>query len=271
MKTAPTQSTPRGVAADLLDEVERDAGVLSPTTVRAYVVVPWIAAVLFAATALYRPVFRLLMKEDRVLEWAQFALFVLAAAGALQLAKLLYRHDRRALAVAWAGFAIGCAVIAGEEIAWGQRVLGLDTPDSLSEINHQEQITAHNIVGVQEIFNLVFAGAALYGAVTAVAFRWRKRVEPGSVVDLLVPPLFLGSLFVLVFGYKLARFVAFHEARFIVVKYGEYVELCLALAFASFAWFGVRRLRLSLGGPVGPTGRRWWVTARPSSSSPRAR
>ena len=34
---------------------------------------------------------------------------------------------------------------AGEEISWGQRILGFETPESLSEVNRQEEFNLHNL------------------------------------------------------------------------------------------------------------------------------
>jgi hypothetical protein len=34
---------------------------------------------------------------------------------------------------------------AGEEISWGQRILGFQTPESLSEVNRQEEFNLHNL------------------------------------------------------------------------------------------------------------------------------
>ena len=34
---------------------------------------------------------------------------------------------------------------AGEEISWGQRVFGLDTPDSIAETNKQGELNFHNL------------------------------------------------------------------------------------------------------------------------------
>jgi hypothetical protein len=206
-----------------------------------------------AATALYRPVFRLLTKEDRILEWAQFATLIAAAVVIGKVAAHLRREGRLPLAVLWAAFAVGCVVIAGEEIAWGQRILGLETPPALDEVNHQGQITAHNIRGVQDAINLVFTAAGLYGSLVAGALRWRARGAPSTTVQLLTPPLFLGSLFLIVAGYKAARLLVLHEARFIVVKYGEYVELCMAVGFLAFGWYTLRwlRERTAAGEPVG--------------------
>jgi hypothetical protein len=47
-------------------------------------------------------------------------------------------------------------VCAGEEISWGQRLLGLETPDSLSMINVQNEINLHNIGSISVFSNLFF-------------------------------------------------------------------------------------------------------------------
>jgi hypothetical protein len=89
--------------------------------------------------------------------------------------------------------------------------------------------------------------------VVAGVLRWRARGAPSTTVRLLTPPLFLGSLFLIVAGYKAARLLFLHEARFIVVKYGEYVELCLAIGFLAFGWYTLRwlRERAAAGEPLG--------------------
>lgn len=47
----------------------------------------------------------------------------------------------------------------GEEISWGQRIFGLETPDYLREINAQDEITLHNIVvGGKQLTKTVFGG-----------------------------------------------------------------------------------------------------------------
>lgn len=244
----------RGTGGELLAAVDLDARTLgvAPNTVRRFLVVPWIGAALVAATALYRPLFRLLTKEDRVLEWLQFTVLVLAAVIIAKVALHLRREEKLPLALVWGLFAVGCVVIAGEEIAWGQRILGLETPPALDEINHQGQITVHNIRRVQDAINLVFTAAGIYGSVVAGYLRWRARGAPSTTVRLLTPPIFLGSLFLIVAGYKAARLLFLHEARFIVVKYGEYVELCMAVGFLAFGWYTLRwlRERAAAGEPV---------------------
>ena len=238
-----TASQHRGAA--LLAAVDEDAALLGvpPRTVRRFLVWPWVAAAVAAATALHRPVFRFLMREDSVFEWTQVVLMALAMVFAAKVALELHRAGKLPVAALWIVFAAGCFVIAGEEIAWGQRLLDLTPPEALNRVNHQQELTGHNIRGVQDIINLIFVCAGIYGTAVAAWFRLRPPRRPSPMAQLLTPPLFLGSLFLIVAGYKAARLLFFHEARYLVVKYGEFVELCLAVAFFAFAWYTLRRLR----------------------------
>ena len=229
----------------LLAAVDEDAALLgvSPRTVRRFLVWPWFVAVAVAATALHRPVFRFLVREDSAFEWTQVVLMFLAVVLAAKVALRLYRAGKLPAAALWLAFAVGCFIIAGEEIAWGQRLLHLSPPEALNRVNHQKELTAHNIRGVQDTINLIFVCAGIYGTAVSAWFRLRAKRVPSAMVPLLTPPLFLGSLFMIVAGYKAARLLFFHEARYLVVKYGEFVELCLAVAFFAFAWYTLRRLR----------------------------
>jgi len=48
----------------------------------------------------------------------------------------------------YGGFALLFFVIAGEEISWGQRILGIETPESFAAHNVQQEINLHNIEGI---------------------------------------------------------------------------------------------------------------------------
>ena len=98
--------------------------------------------------------------------------------------------------------AVGAFVVAGEEISWGQRILGLTTPDALNDINHQGETNIHNISSLQRVFNLGELLVGLYGFAIPVlwasrAARHRLRLDRLRLDALLIPPLCLGSLFFL--------------------------------------------------------------------------
>ena len=42
-----------------------------------------------------------------------------------------------------------CFFTGMEEISWGQRILGIETPEPLKELNYQEEITLHNLIDAQ--------------------------------------------------------------------------------------------------------------------------
>jgi hypothetical protein len=71
---------------------------------------------------------------------------------------------------------------AGEEISWGQRILGFQTPESLAEVNTQDEFNAHNLATWQnsgfldanrlfDVFWFVFAVAIPLLAMLAPSFR----------------------------------------------------------------------------------------------------
>ncbi len=207
-------------------------------------VLPVIGAIGVAATVVNRPLYRWITREDGPLEWAQFSADIAAVVGATLVTVLLYRRGLRWPVVLWAIFALSQVFIAGEEISWGQRVLGHATPEPLRELNHQEETNIHNIRPIQDSINVVFMLVGAYGSVGVLALRSRiRRADRPAWFDLFVPPLALFSLFGLVFAYKLSRLMLFQSPRFVVVKYGEYFELCTGVALAAFAWLSYRRLR----------------------------
>ncbi len=80
-------------------------------------------------------------EEDGPVEWAS-ALFWL---GASVVAFCCVRRRGWRCELATLAFAIGCFVLFGEEISWGQRVFGIQTPQALRDANFQQEINLHNL------------------------------------------------------------------------------------------------------------------------------
>jgi glucan phosphoethanolaminetransferase (alkaline phosphatase superfamily) len=209
---------------------------------------PIVAAFLVALTAVYRPLYGLFVDEDRLVEWAQFfalaALVVLGFAIGLRLARLRQRTFAALFIIA----AVGALFIAGEEISWGQRMLGWATPTDLADINKQGETNIHNIGNVLQFMNLVMFAVAVVAGVLPFVWRWgagdRER-DLGQI--LLVPPLFLASSFLAAASYRLMRYALVPDARYVINHLGEIAEMLLYGAFVVFAWLVYRRLgRLSV-------------------------
>src|SRR5574341_974986 len=134
--------------------------------------------------------------------------------------------------------------ISGEEIAWGQRLLGLETPEKLEAGNLQGEITLHNIIGVLGVINLVMM---LISGGAAAAFFVNQKIHVEQYWKgadfLFVPPFFLVTSFLIMFLYRLFRRLVWRDPGFTITRYGEWAELCLAFGLGGFAWLNHRRLR----------------------------
>lgn len=79
-----------------------------------------------------------LLQEDRVVEWGTVCVFLLASLVRLRQAI----RERRVFDGLVALF---CLFVAGEEMSWGQRLLGYTPPDYFLAANYQQELTLHNL------------------------------------------------------------------------------------------------------------------------------
>lgn len=138
----------------------------------------WVSVGAFAASVVYvalapsllsRPQRLALAREDGILEQGTALLFLSASILSAIVAWKLFRQRPRGAQYAtrraiWHTL-IGLFffVCFGEEISWGQRILGIETPESLRTINVQGELNLHNMMGyfADQFFIL---GMFVYGA-----------------------------------------------------------------------------------------------------------
>ena len=127
--------------------------------------------------AAYRPdAYGDAMQEDRLVEW--LTVFIFAAAG---IVTLRFALRRRRIFDALVGLFL--LFVAGEEMSWGQRLLGLTPPPYFLEHNTQQEMNIHNFADLfgspKGPFTLVLAGYALLLPLAArirPLTRWLERV-----------------------------------------------------------------------------------------------
>ena len=165
-------------------------------------------------------------REDGPVEYAGFAAFLGASVLAFVAASRIRRahrgpprpaagaHHRLAFASAVLGAVL--FVAAGEEISWGQRLFGTETPAVLVDGNRQDELNLHNIDGLQQ--KAIIAQLAVAGAGVMVAwFVPRPWARSGL-------PFFAGYL-----AYRAARGVAVAAGWGLSGRNAEAAELVLAL------------------------------------------
>ncbi len=205
--------------------------------------IPLVGAAVIVLARLDKEVYRFLLQEDGVIEWAQFACFVAAAVAAAGVARFRFRAGHRWQAVLFTGLALAMLLATGEEVSWGQRIVGLETPEVFRASNKQQEISLHNIGSTLTVLKVVMM---LGGGLGAGGYLINKRVQLQRYVDqadyLLVPPFFLASSFLVVFVYQFVRYAFWRTSGFTVTRYGEWSEFCLALGIAVFVGLNYRRL-----------------------------
>jgi hypothetical protein len=86
---------------------------------------------------------------------------LLLAGGGLFAWRAARRRDGPIAMLVAAGLCLVLAVIGLEEISWGQRLFGFATPETLAEINWQQEFNFHNVQ--TDLFEtLYYAGAAAF-------------------------------------------------------------------------------------------------------------
>ena len=181
--------------------------------------------------------------EDLVGEWSQTYFFFSATILSIIVAmrKSRYRWFFALLAIA-------CSYVVLEEISWGQRIFGFDTPEFLKARNLQGEANLHNLFTgphktlLKDLISVAVATAIAGFGLLYPLLVWRKWQFALWVEKLGVaaPPLALAPYFTLAAIFELKP-LSFNEA--------EVAELLIAAALAMFALHQLVVLRLGLVTP----------------------
>lgn len=161
------------------------------------------ALCLLAAALGNRVFWHALVREDATVEWATvFALVVAAGLHAASARAAFLRGERAA--AAFAGLvALFCVFVAGEEVSWGQRLMGFRPPEIFLEENVQQEFNLHNFFNHLplspdvrfESGHVMFVVALAFGLVAPLVV---SRIHTGVVerFHIAIPSLASGSLLV---------------------------------------------------------------------------
>lgn len=152
----------------------------------------FIFAVCFLTALFPFNMFKEVVKEDKLIEYGQF--FVLLA-GSCSTAWIAIKLRLKKLAL-WSVFfavcALGLFAVAGDEISWGQRILGFETSDALKEVNRQEEVTVHNLEYFEWLVLYAYIALAFFGLTS----RWiLERVPKLKEYAYLLPSKLLFGYF----------------------------------------------------------------------------
>ena len=181
-----------------------------------------------------------------------------------------FRVARKTLDKSWVSIMkqlvyLGLALLfffgAGEEISWGQRILGFQTPETLSQVNRQEEFNLHNLSAWEasafldpdrlfDIFWFLFAVLTPAVALFVPAFK--------SFAGKFIPIVFWGIGVLFLYNYlwaKLAKILFSNAYAFEGVRFAQAVqevkESNYAIIFVLVGLYAVWDLHRSRNGVAG--------------------
>jgi hypothetical protein len=222
-----------------------DAWNLSRAWIMAILMAPaFLAASGIVAALAGKKIYKLYTEEDGIAEYLQAGLY----GGCWFMALLIVRHHVKAkhylIAVLYVLLACGLFFMVGEELSWGQRIFGWETPATLQEVNKQEETNLHNIYGVGATFKWVQGLVGAYGAFLPLVFlRSNSFSQHRKLIDAVVPHYTLIAFFLPMFIWRLYRNLWNDPEKFyyVITNYNEVIELILATGFFLFMIFQMRR------------------------------
>lgn len=198
---------------------------------------PWPACAgfgLLIAAPPTRHLARRLQVESGPLEWASAAMFAAAALLALLASRRASLRRVRFLLLACG---LMLVFVVGEEIAWGQHLIGRPLSAAWADANSQGETTVHNLPGMQgksEIWYLAPAAAGL------LAIRLRRL---SGWLGAATMPARLQPALLLVAGYALAEAIlaagfpdAFDRVRDFAHQMKEMLEFVIGWIALRWAW-----------------------------------
>ena len=138
-------------------------------------------------------VFRIWIHEDGLVEWLSFGVLAIACGYTAFLSAVYYHNtSNRAACRTWTFLALLFLFGALEEVSYGQRIFGIETPDFLLPDGSQGRDSFYNAQGETNIHNLVIYGVKLnklvfgkllaifvilYFLVIPVVYRYNRRFQ----------------------------------------------------------------------------------------------
>lgn len=177
-----------------------------------------------------------IVKEGRAVETMQFLSLILTAGFNLwTLFKLrsltkLTTWQKYLYTAFFSLFGLGCFVLAGEEVAWGQHWFGF-TNQAIQANNLQNEITVHNNSSVAKYIFQAYVFVSLYGSLSWLALRaFCTRLKNWFF---LFTEWYTTPYFALLLGYQIQQtWFGYGE---LIKQWAEFTELGLYLGFVFIA------------------------------------
>ena len=134
---------------------------------------------------------------------------------------------------------LGLFVVAGEEISWGQRLLGIETPERIRSSNLQGEFNLHNIEGIHQNVRALgmVAIVGLFVLIPLARLGWARLARLEARLGIPPVPLWVIPLALVALAFMVVPRVVSGE----VFELDEVGELFIALTAAVYGWSAMHR------------------------------
>ena len=173
--------------------------------------------------------------EGGIIEYATGLAYLFGFIFALPIGKLFLDKRQKLLGFYYYLLAGFCLFICLEELSWGQRFIGVQSPEFFENYNSKSELSLHNLVWLE---SYLYFGFIILGALGGISWFIVKLIDQNKknfrfLSSYLVPSWFISSFFLIVFAYFFTlQYMSQWEITLTPIK--ECMELTLGLGFLSF-------------------------------------
>lgn len=199
-----------------------------------YLIPPIILTIITLLNKNYGHLLTAFVMEDGLAEYCQFVFYLIASYYFYKSITKTKGLNKKILII----FCLTFILVAGEEISWGQRIFNLKTPETLTHINKQEEISIHNLAFIHTY--LLHQSYMLVGFLGAFLRPILKKFFPKFKLITFTPKSYLrfGFLFTLIY-YLLSNLNLAYDitSRSIVPghKWQELAETFLSISIMGYS------------------------------------
>lgn len=176
------------------------------------------------------------VEEDGPIELATSLAYFLAFLVTVPITLKFHRRQHRIFALLYGLLGLGFLFVSGEEISWGQRYIGFQSPEFFGTYNLQSEVTLHNLVHGQ-IVHIVYAVISFYGVFARFLVPRSIRAAMSSGLDYFIPGRSLMTFFLIplvYFSIPLSIIWTRPLYGYLTYREQEPSEFLLSLGFLSF-------------------------------------
>ena len=183
-----------------------------------------------------------MLAENRPIELLTFVFLIVGGIRGVILAWQLRRSQPKGIVIFYLLFSLGLLAIGAEEVAWGQWFVGFETPDSLSQINTQNELTLHNL----EVFNDHLEIFPLLFGILGVVSVWLNKVPYFNKVSSprILLPWYLIITFVSAIDLIQDFWVIQEQFDYLINYLDEVIEMLVAISGFLYIWLNAKLFKL---------------------------